>query len=164
MDIPYKTCVACGSSYTPKHPLKQKYCSHECGNIHRRNTSYKHRKDNNLCLWCGKVKINESTWTCSVCRARYLEQGLKGNWRRAQLKHKYNLSLEDFNTMLLSQNGVCVICGGVNKGKLTDVPLSVDHNHTTGQVRGLLCSPCNSKLGWFESNKEALLSYTNRGV
>jgi len=68
--------------------------------------------------------------------------------RNANLK-KYDLTLEGYNKMLSNQNGVCLICEQEEtKGNQFGVqPLSVDHNHKTGEVRGLLCKRCNTFLG-----------------
>jgi hypothetical protein len=60
---------------------------------------------------------------------------------------KYNLTPAQFNTMLEAQNGVCALCEKTSKSKRS---LHVDHDHETGEVRGLLCFSCNSKLGWAE--------------
>jgi hypothetical protein len=60
-------------------------------------------------------------------------------------KHKYGLSPSDYAALLDSQNGACAICGTTPpKG------LHVDHDHVTGRVRGLLCHPCNTGLGFLE--------------
>lgn len=53
-------------------------------------------------------------------------------------KYKYGISLEQFQSMVLAQGGRCYICG--DKPTKT---LDLDHNHETGQVRKLLCHPCN---------------------
>lgn len=59
-----------------------------------------------------------------------------------QLKRHYNITLEEYDARLRSQNGVCAICKNIGKKKL-----SVDHDHNTGIVRGLLCDQCNMALG-----------------
>lgn len=46
--------------------------------------------------------------------------------------------------MLAAQGGKCAICGGTNPGGHR---LAVDHDHTTGAVRGLLCHACNAGIG-----------------
>lgn len=69
--------------------------------------------------------------------------------RKHQLK-RYGLSLDQYNEMIESQNGVCAICH-----KVMDSP-HVDHNHETGHTRGLLCSFCNTGLGYFFENIESL--------
>ena len=69
-----------------------------------------------------------------------------------QLKYKFGITLEDFDRMVESQNGLCAICEGKNvkiNGRI--VSLAVDHNHETGKVRGLLCNGCNTSLGRFKT-------------
>jgi Autographiviridae endonuclease VII len=72
--------------------------------------------------------------------------------RNDQLKCHYGISLDDYNAMLAQQNGVCAICM-----KISDRTLSVDHCHTTGVVRGLLCRRCNTGLGCFEDQPSLVL-------
>lgn len=67
--------------------------------------------------------------------------------RAGHLKHKYNMTLEEYNSKLNSQNGCCAICGANNPQNNQHKHLYVDHNHTTGKVRGLLCHPCNTTIG-----------------
>lgn len=55
----------------------------------------------------------------------------------AQLRHKYGISIDDWNRMFKQQKGACAIC------KAKKVCLCVDHNHRTGAVRELLCAQCN---------------------
>lgn len=52
---------------------------------------------------------------------------------------------EEYEAMLQSHGGVCAICGGPGGVR----GLAVDHDHKTGQVRGLLCGSCNPALGTF---------------
>lgn len=71
------------------------------------------------------------------------------------LKSKYNLTLEQYYTILEEQNHCCKICGEeeTRKNKTTGVCLlCVDHNHKTGEVRGLLCNKCNTGLGYFKED------------
>lgn len=69
--------------------------------------------------------------------------------RRKQLR-KYNLSADDYNLLYEKQNGVCAICEkpeiAKNNVSVTRL-LSIDHDHKTGKVRGLLCVKCNIVLG-----------------
>lgn len=67
--------------------------------------------------------------------------------QKRMLKKRYDITLQQYEQMLDEQDGVCAICGRENKSK---VGLSVDHNHKTGGVRGLLCFVCNTKLGHLE--------------
>jgi hypothetical protein len=73
--------------------------------------------------------------------------------RRYALKHLYGLTPEGYDQMLAAQNGGCAICGN---GCTTFKYLPVDHDHTTGTVRGLLCSGCNLGLGKFKHSPELL--------
>lgn len=64
--------------------------------------------------------------------------------RRYDLKKFYGISPEEYQILLIAQNGVCAICSKkTDNGKR----LSVDHSHTSGKVRGLLCSKCNFAVG-----------------
>jgi len=75
--------------------------------------------------------------------------------RKWQLKAKYGVSLEDYAVLANEQDNKCKICGaGHDKGQAGF--LVVDHCHTTGRVRGLLCSNCNSALGLFRDEEESL--------
>jgi hypothetical protein len=82
--------------------------------------------------------------------------------RKAALKKKYGLTPADYANMLAAQGGVCAICNSAEpmKHKKTGqaFELSVDHDHRTGKVRGLLCHACNTGMGKFEDSVELLLS------
>lgn len=73
--------------------------------------------------------------------------------RRHNYKHRYKITVEEYNIIYEKQSGACAICDTpetlTKDGKLH--ALAVDHNHETGHVRGLLCMSCNTKLGYFES-------------
>ena len=81
--------------------------------------------------------------------------------RRWCIKRTYGITIEQYNEMLISQNGMCLICGKeetrTRKKKVTQ--LVVDHSHKTGKVRGLLCAICNGRLGWYEKCQEKIKSY-----
>lgn len=65
-------------------------------------------------------------------------------YHKSQLKTLYKLSYDEWQRMLIEQNGVCILCNEPNqKGRR----LCVDHDHNTGRVRGLLCSRCNITIG-----------------
>ena len=72
----------------------------------------------------------------------------------------YGVSLEDYEFMLKRQGGCCAICksskpwGFVKEPKGSKEFFCVDHDHTTGEVRGLLCQPCNKGLGCFGDNPD----------
>ena len=82
---------------------------------------------------------------------KHLERNKEWNLRK-----NYGIGLSEYQKMLASQNGVCAVCKKV-PGKRN---LAVDHDHSTGKIRKLLCSSCNGKLGWFEMYKDTVLKYT----
>ncbi len=65
------------------------------------------------------------------------------------IKRHYKLSIEEYNSMLAAQKLGCKICGKQHDPSLKRGRLYVDHCHNSGQVRGLLCSACNSAIGYF---------------
>lgn len=77
--------------------------------------------------------------------------------RAGHLKHKYNMTLEDYNNKLESQNGSCAICGANTPNNNQHKHLYVDHNHVTNKVRGLLCHPCNTTIGACQEDIERLI-------
>ena len=86
-------------------------------------------------------------------RRNYVNTTSPEKRRAAHLKKMYGLSLDDYEALLLSQNGVCAMCGLSSRE-----PLFVDHDHENGRVRGLLCSSCNILLGWVERAPELVES------
>ena len=68
------------------------------------------------------------------------------------LRRLYDLSLEDYDLMLEAQSNGCAICG--KSPEENGKRLFVDHNHDTGDVRGLLCSTCNSGIGMLQDSSE----------
>lgn len=72
-------------------------------------------------------------------------------FRRKCLLARYGITPEDYDAMLAKQGGKCVICGTDDLSKYKVKYFDVDHNHTTGQVRGLLCRDCNVTAGVVEN-------------
>lgn len=77
-----------------------------------------------------------------------------------QLQKVYGISLQEYNALLEQQHGVCAICEKpetqTHKKTKAIMNLSVDHDHTTGHVRGLLCKKCNMALGLFQDSRDLL--------
>lgn len=76
---------------------------------------------------------------------------------KSRLMSKFGMTMEQYKAMETEQGGKCKICGKPPSGRYT--VLSVDHDHKTNKVRGLLCMRCNAELGWFEEHREAALRY-----
>lgn len=86
-------------------------------------------------------------------RRRYKEK--REEIRDERLQALYDITLSAYTDMLASQNGACKIC---KRAPTANQILAVDHCHTTGRVRGLLCNNCNNGLGRFKDNTYLLQS------
>lgn len=111
------------------------------------------------CTKCGEVKPLEDfhkekkqrdgrTSRCKVCynadcRKRY-HKNESQSWAY-QLRKKYGIGPDDYSRMLEEQGGCCAICGKHHSD--LSKRMAVDHNHATGEVRGLLCADCNTGIG-----------------
>lgn len=67
----------------------------------------------------------------------------RANGIRSHYNKKWNLTIEEIDAMILAQGGVCLIC---EKPEKKNIRLSIDHDHKTGKIRGLLCTHCNWRL------------------
>lgn len=67
----------------------------------------------------------------------------------ANRKRRYGVTAEEYAQLLAAQGGVCQLCR-------KETPLCIDHEHTTGTVRGLLCKTCNAGLGMFHDDSALL--------
>lgn len=105
-----------------------------------RNTKYRLRRK--MYKKTKKGKENENKYR----RNRYGKIGFE-----IHLKERYNISIEEYNSILEKQNNLCAICKLLSKTKL-----NVDHCHNTGRIRGLLCGNCNRALGLFKDNIQYL--------
>ena len=131
-----------------------------------------------ICIKCGEVKNTDEFYfarrksdnyqlrsanECKACSLKNRKEHYEQNRDRILANHRfrsYGLSKEEYLEMLDNQNGTCAICkreewaraSVTNKVKA----LAVDHNHETGNVRGLLCRSCNLAIGYFEDNPKSL--------
>lgn len=80
-----------------------------------------------------------------------------------KLRKAFGISIEEYNCLVQKQNGVCAICGKPETAKYKGKPkaLAVDHDHKTGEIRGLLCMRCNVEAGIIENKGRLtmILSY-----
>ena len=70
--------------------------------------------------------------------------GRSNNRRAYALKYKFGITVDQYEQMLENQNNSCAICN--KEARAEGKSLAVDHDHATGEIRGLLCSYCNYKL------------------
>ena len=117
-----------------------------------------------LCTKCKKTKpLTEFSkskkekqyvqYRCKECNKVYREQR-KEHVKDYHLRRSFGLSLADYQKMFDEQQGVCKIC---NESDINNKKLAVDHCHTTGKIRGLLCGSCNRGLGYFRDNEDLLI-------
>jgi len=88
--------------------------------------------------------------------------------RNKHYKKRYGITVEEYEAMAQAQNYLCAICGMPETKKRKDGSVSilaVDHDHTTGAVRELLCVGCNHMLGNIENRNvslDAIAAYIKR--
>lgn len=120
--------------------------------LYRKDLSLGYSKDN--CYWGESIPCKD--------RAEWMREYRKQNpdkFKGYELKRRLNLSLEDYEQMQRQHDNKCAIC---KESEKDNPSLSVDHCHTTGKVRGLLCTRCNRGLGLFKDsqfNLEQAIAY-----
>ncbi len=83
--------------------------------------------------------------------------------------NRYKITEHQYHEMVVTQGNRCAICRKYEQSKTragVTKPLAIDHDHTTGRVRGLLCDHCNRGLGNFMDNIDIMynaIDYINRG-
>jgi hypothetical protein len=144
--------------------------------------------DEKKCRTCGLVKPLKSfalhkratgrlQSRCRTCQKIYSDEWYSKNksrqkasvqkWRnenreslRSGVLSQYGMSVADYEKMFLAQGGKCAVCGEkeikVVRGGVRN--LVVDHCHSAGHVRGLLCGNCNLALGLFKDDVSLLLN------
>ncbi len=86
-------------------------------------------------------------------KEQFKRHGETTRLRRTRERLLYGITYEQYEALLQSQRGLCAICKQVPGRK----GLGVDHCHETGQIRGLLCSRCNTALGLLKDRAENCL-------
>ncbi|MDQ4132357.1 MAG: endonuclease VII domain-containing protein [Actinomycetota bacterium] len=86
-------------------------------------------------------------------RTRREDPAVKRAARAGHLKRKYGITIEQYEAMLALQGGTCAIC---RRPPAPNTSLHVDHDHETGEIRGLLCFTCNNFLGDVEEDLQRL--------
>lgn len=108
------------------------------------------------------------------CRPCHIDDAAKQASRRLRrdnhYRHKYGISLADYEALNAAQGGLCLSCEQPetaigNGGEV--MALAVDHDHATGAIRGLLCRNCNITLGRHDDDPEVfdnLARYLRRAM
>lgn len=93
------------------------------------------------CKECDKARIKKYRCTTKSSLAT----------RNTAYKKLYGITIQQYEELFTEQKGKCAICYSDVNDKIRST-LSVDHDHTTGRIRGLLCSKCNAGLGMFKDS------------
>ena len=131
--------------------------------------------DTKICSKCGELKPTTSFYKrsdrasgykseCKKCNNSYEKivnresQAIRA--RKSWLKTSYGMTLEDYDELLEEQEYLCAVCHThVDDAVLVSGRhFCVDHNHETGEVRGLLCHLCNTMLGKARDNPDILMA------
>lgn len=150
MEILSQVCITCGvKRHINKFPTRIVYSTKREPTLRRLGT----------CRLCENKRRNTRRKNHPTKADYYKEQVKKRSrksYLRNSIKKKYGITTEDYLQMLDSQDRKCAICSKtvIENNRY----LSVDHCHTTGKVRGLLCSNCNLGLGYFQDNIDFLLN------
>ena len=140
-----------------------------------KNPRHRGKRTVRKCLNCGEeflelnIRIKEG-------RGKFCSNDCYKQWRKKnsydpnernrlyQKKFKYKLSEDEYKKLFIEQENKCAICGC----EFTDVNKAlVDHSHVTNEVRGLLCTKCNTLLGMANDNIDVLhkaIDYLNRNL
>jgi len=128
--------------------------------------------DKKICPKCGLAKEKKefgkdsttasgvSSW-CKPCKKAWRARHRKDNPEKlksmdfnSDLKKLYGITSDQYWELFNKQNGLCACCG--QSHELFVRRLHVDHDHNSGQIRGLLCTECNPGLGYFQDSIERL--------
>ncbi len=132
-----------------------RYCTGCSSTLSASDFYRKNGKPVGQCKTC--VNAASKAWVKANPEAR---KASANKWARANFATKYGITNKQYNQMLEDQDGKCLICH-----ETPDERLRIDHDHVTGQVRGLLCTCCNNVLGMANDSRsliEAAIAYLNQ--
>lgn len=106
-----------------------------------------------ICSHCGKsVPLNKISGIQRKLRVHTKPTCYSCLKRHSKFMERYGLSIENYEKKFIEQDGKCLICK--RHQSILIKRLRVDHNHSTGLIRGLLCDNCNTMIGLAHENKE----------
>jgi Recombination endonuclease VII. len=113
----------------------------------------------------GKERYRENSESYKKRQNNYYAKNKKQIRQKAR-EHLFKISEEEYSILYQLQKGECAICG-VKESEM-QFNLAIDHNHKTGEIRGLLCRHCNSGIGFLKENidifKKAILYILQDGI
>lgn len=148
-----------------EHKYYSSWCN-ECSALYSSENYYKNKKNKRL-----KERENYAKNKTPIQKAK--KKWIENNPEKflsIKLKNRYGITIEEYYEIYEKQGGVCSICKNketsIDKKTMKTKRLSVDHDHKTGVVRGLLCINCNHALGRFKDDitiMESAISYIKNG-
>ena len=119
-----------------------------------------------------KLGMRKKTLACAECGSDFVrtspaQRYCSGQcWNRVARRKRpkidrFKISADHYAALLDVQSGKCAICGSEHQSNQRKESLAVDHCHTTGIVRGLLCHRCNTAIGLLKDSTEILNSAIN---
>lgn len=150
----------CKVSECDKKVIAKELCSYHYSRLRRYGDIYT-RPQKLTCEDCQIVfdvrKTGNLPTVCDPCFTERHRMRQRADRRRKGLWESYKMTVADYQKLYDEQNGICAICGGVQVGRgAKKNTLSVDHDHTTGAIRGLLCSNCNTGIGNLKDSVDIL--------
>lgn len=152
IEIPrkYRYCATCAEMVKQEQRIRY---------AEERNERHTERKKALKCPACG---VADARWSNGPRpRRRWCVSCLARGRKDTRLRILYGIGLVEYERLLAKQNNRCAICRTSRPGGAGEY-WPVDHDHITGQVRGLLCHRCNTALGQFQDDPEVIaraLSY-----
>jgi len=139
-------------------------CNQECpaSEFYWKKSGQKH---SSKCRACYQLSRRAYQHAYMAKNREYFKQKNKSNYcpnkRSLALLKEYGLTSKKYDEILDLQGGGCAVCGSKNPKTPRQGRFCVDHNHETGEVRGLLCAPCNRGIGLLKDDPEILVSASN---
>jgi hypothetical protein len=133
------TCDVCEQDFTPK-AFKQRYCTPRCRDGRSRIAEYDRLRAH---------PKNSPLRPCSRCGGEF--RGAGPRCIHCLREAKYGITRAEVAALTEAQGGTCAFCDRTQG-------LVLDHDHETGQVRGVLCGPCNTALGRLGDSVDGILN------
>lgn len=160
---PSRPCEHCGAIMEDPNP-KARFCGVKCKNdaknarVHARFLAASAER---TCQACGTSLVGRRTdarWCSEKCGNSHPDRAVirAKTKRRYNLKAKYSLTETEYGALLRKQQDRCAICGSTDPKDARYGKWAIDHDHVTGQVRGLLCSRCNTGIGQLRDDPEII--------
>lgn len=147
-------CTRCqktlpAAAFSPSQAAKGRSWCRDCQNEHRKNlrSGITPKRPISTCQHCGKPidsMRRHARWCSPSCSAKGWREANPGRHRDLYIRSTYRVESSVIEQLFSAQGRRCAICGSEDpRGK----GWHIDHCHSTGSVRGVLCGPCNQGIG-----------------